>query len=173
VNRAKSESFYRTKSLLPLCVAAALLAAAAAPACSASSSQPAVLGDCIGKPDAACSTPVGGGGGGSGGGGGGDSGSTTEDSGEIVDAASCGTAGSLLNATNSQCQPCIETSCCLAATSCTGPCLSLVTCPALAIASCEATYAQGVSAYNDLAACIATSCTTQCPVLPVPTAGDL
>ena len=158
MNRAKSESVSRTKRprsrwpRLPLCVevaiSGALLAAAAAPACSASSSQPAVLGDCVGKPDAACALPNGGGGGG-GSGGGGDSGSTTEDSGEIVDAASCGTAGGLLNATNSQCQPCIETSCCLAATNCTGQCLSLVTCPALSIASCEANFPQGVTAYND------------------------
>ncbi len=95
------------------------------------------------------------------------------DGGEAVDGSSCGTAGGLLNATNSQCQPCIETSCCLAASACTGQCLSLVTCPSGSIASCESTYPQGVAAYNDLGACITQSCTAQCPSLPTATAGDI
>jgi hypothetical protein len=149
---------------VPLCLV--LLAA-----CSSSSSQPAVLGDCVGTADAACSPSMSGGGGGGHGDGGG---TTSEDGGgEIADAESCGTAGSVLNAANSQCQVCLSTSCCLAAASCTGQCLSLITCPTGAIASCEATYPQGITAYNDLGSCIAQSCSTQCPTLPVSTTGDI
>lgn len=147
------------------------VAAIALAACSASSSTPPVLGDCKGGPDASCAATTGGGGGSSGGGS--DSGSGTADGSEADDAGSCGTAGSLLNATNSQCQPCIDTSCCLAASACTGQCLSLVTCPSGAIGSCETTYPQGIAAYDDLGACIAQSCATQCPALPVATAGDI
>jgi hypothetical protein len=165
LNRAKSVSFRSDTSLVPLCVGVALAA------CASSSGGPAVLGDCKGGPDASCATSTSGGGGSSGGGS--DSGSTSEDGGEVADSGTCGTAGGLLNTSNSQCQPCIETNCCLAAGACTGQCLSLVTCPSSAIASCETTYPQGIAAYNDLGACIARSCPTQCPVLPVATAGDI
>jgi hypothetical protein len=150
---------------VPLCVAAVVL-----PACSSSSSGPPVLGDCVAKSGCAASSS----GGGSGPPGGGDGGTTSDDGGgPIVDASSCGTAGGLLNTQNSQCQVCISTSCCLAASACTGQCLSLVTCPSGSIASCESSYPQGVTAYNDFGACIAQSCSTQCPALPVATAGDI
>jgi hypothetical protein len=144
-------------------------------ACSSSSSTPAPLGDCTSSPDAAaCGPPPGGGGGGgSSGGGGGDSGGGTNDDAEP--AGSCGAAGSLLNATNNQCLPCITASCCLASTACTGQCLQLVTCgqSATGINSCEASYPQGVTGYNDLSACIAQSCTPQCPTLAMSTSGDI
>jgi hypothetical protein len=154
-----------TKKVVPLCVG--LLAAA----CSVSSARPAALGDCVPTADASCSPPISGGGGSTPGDGGG---TTPEDGGGgIVDAGSCGTAGALLSAANGQCEVCIASSCCLAAASCTGQCLSLVTCPTGTIASCETTYPQGIAAYNDLGSCIAQSCATQCPVLPVATAGDI
>jgi hypothetical protein len=160
--------------LVALCVVMGAAGCIELAACSASSATPPVLGDCKGEPDASsasCATSTGGGGASSGGGS--DSGSGTPDGGEEIDGGSCGTAGSLLNATNSMCQPCLDTSCCLAASACTGQCSSLVTCPAGAIASCETTYPQGVAAYNDLGACITQFCMMQCPPLPVPTAGDI
>jgi hypothetical protein len=123
--------------------------------------------------DAACApNPTGGGTGGSSSGGSGDSGSGAADTGgEPEDAGACGAASSVLNAANNQCPVCISTSCCLAATACTGQCLQLLSCTS-GINACEASDPQGVSAYNDLATCLAQSCTTQCPTLPMATPGD-
>jgi hypothetical protein len=169
MNRAKSVSFRQVGQVLPLCVALALCAS---PACSASSGTPPVLGDCKAGPDASCATSsAGGGGGGSGSGGGGsDSGGTTTDGGE----EGCGTAGSMVNGANSACEVCISTSCCMAAAACTGQCLSLVTCATGAgasVATCEANYSQGVAAYNDFGACVATC--AGCPTLPTGATNDI
>jgi len=171
MNRAKSVSFRPLGRALPLCVA---LAVCVFLACSSTSGTPPVLGDCKAGPDASCATSgAGGGGGGSGSGGGSsDSGSSTTDGGD----EGCGTAGSLLNAANSQCEVCISTNCCMAATACTGQCLSLVTCAtgaAASVATCESNDPQGVGAYNDFAACIAASCPTQCPTLPTGAPNDI
>jgi hypothetical protein len=149
---------------LLLCVAAAL---AVAGGCASSSGAPGVLAGCVPMGDASCGAGGLGGGGGSSGGSR-DSGTSEPDTG----AGGCGTAGSVLNAANNQCPVCISTSCCLAAAACTGQCLQLLTCPAGSINSCEASNPQGVGAYNDLASCLAQSCATQCPTLPMATAGD-
>jgi hypothetical protein len=160
----------RRGSLL-LCVATAALALSAATiACSSSTSGAPVLDGCTALHDASCAVSSSGGGGG---GGGGDSGQTVEDAGDQGDAGSCGSVGGQLNASNPECLTCLSTFCCMAAAACTGQCLSLVTCPAGAIASCESSYPEGVSAYNDLSACLMMSCPTQCPALPTPTAGDI
>jgi hypothetical protein len=154
---------------LLLCVGAAL---AASGGCSASSGAPAVLSDCTPIDDASCAANPSGGGGGSSGGSR-DSGTSEPDGGgEPEDAGTCGAASSVLNAANNQCPVCISTSCCLAAAACTGQCLQLLTCPAGSINSCEASNPQGVGAYNDLASCLVQSCATQCPTLPMATAGD-
>lgn len=88
------------------------------------------------------------------------------------DASSCGGAGQLLNAANNQCPVCIEASCCLAAAACTGQCPRLVQCPSGTIASCESLYPEGITAYNDLASCIAQSCASECPSLPLASGAD-
>jgi hypothetical protein len=123
--------------------------------------------------DASCASS--GGGGGGGGGSGGDSGEAIDDAGDQGDAGSCGSAGSLLNASNPECLTCLSTSCCMAATDCTGQCQSLLSCAvAGGFASCESTYSQGVvTDYLDLAGCLGSSCTSQCPTLPTTTTGDL
>lgn len=144
------------------------------PSCSPSSGAPPALMGCVGRDGAPCST-------GNGGGGGGgptttvDSGTTNADAGtEVGDAATCGTATEVLNAPNSQCAVCIDTSCCMVAAACTGPCLSILSCPAMSIDNCASTYAAGLSAYQDLASCISIqNCTSQCGTLPLPSNPDL
>jgi hypothetical protein len=172
VRPANTTTTTRRGSLL-LCVATAALAlSAGATACSSSTSGAPVLDGCTALHDASCPVSSSGGGGG---GGGGDSGQTVEDAGDQGDAGSCGSAGSLLNASNPECLTCLSTSCCMAATDCTGQCQSLLSCAvAGGFASCESTYSQGVvTDYLDLAGCLGSSCTPQCPTLPTTTTGDL
>lgn len=141
--------------------------------------MPPALGDCVKTGDASCSTPVTGGGGGSGPGGG-DSG--VSDSGVLVDGSTCGVAESEIGVTNTTCIPCIETSCCGADTACSGQpaCLALLqcmvacapsdpTCPG----SCENQNPTGITAYNDFASCLSSSCTApECPTLPTGSISD-
>lgn len=137
-------------------------------ACASSSGgNPAVLGECVSMRDASCSANSSGGGGAGSSGGSSDSGTGTGDAAE----QGCGTAGAALNAANNQCPTCISTYCCLAAAACTGQCLQLLSCSS-GINACETTYPQGISAYNDLSACLTLNCPTQCPTLPMSSPGD-
>jgi hypothetical protein len=147
-------------------------------ACSPSSDHPAVLGDCIPAGDAACASVSSGGGGGGGSGGARDSSTGPEDSGTTTpDAASyvCGAdAGSLVSTANVQCAPCIATSCCQAYEECgaAAACAAIALCPSGSISSCENANPTGISGYNDLASCLAASCASVCPALPMPAPGD-
>ena len=138
--------------------------------------MPPELGDCVKTGDAACTTPDPGGGHGAGPGG--DSG--TSDTGVIV--SGCGTAQELLASQNTSCVPCVEGTaeaggdgCCGADMVCSAQaaCTNLVSCMVGCSASdttcqntCENNNPNGVQAYNDFAACLATNCTPQCPTLP-------
>src|SRR5579872_4601055 len=134
--------------------------------CSSSSASPPTLGGCTSMDGSSCAT--GSGGGNSGSSGGSRDGSTDQDSGVVGEASVCGTAASLLNTLNNQCLPCVATSCCQAEAACTGQCLSLVSCTG-GINVCETQFPGGITAYNDFAMCLAMSCPTQCPALPLAT----
>lgn len=146
----------------------AVAVAAAFAACSSGSSLPPSVGSCTPVNGSSCSTGYGGGGNASSSGSGGEDGSTAQDS---AASGTCGTAGALLNTLNNQCLPCVATGCCQAEAACTGQCLSLVGCTG-GINLCETQYPAGITAYDDFAACLTMSCPTQCPTLPLATAGD-
>ena len=154
------------------CVAASWVGLAlTVAACSSDTSHPAALGGCKGSADAGCGVN-GSSGGGASGRGQGEGGTGTGD-GAVAgeDGGACGSAGSLLNASNNQCLPCVTASCCQAEEACTGQCLDLVQCTA-GINNCAMQFSGGLTAYNDFATCLSRSCPTQCPALPLTTNGD-
>jgi hypothetical protein len=137
--------------------------------CAGDATHPSALGACKDTPDSGCPTSVGAGAG---------SGPSrtdggAEDAGNQGDAASgaCGTAPSLLDTLNNQCVPCATASCCQAAQACTGQCLDLLQCTG-GVNACATRFPAGLAAYDDLAACLARSCPTQCPTLPLTSNGD-
>lgn len=145
-------------------------------ACSTSSAGPPVLGGCTTSIDsgARCGSGAGAGagGGGPGSGGGSDASATLGD----ASAGACGNVAGVgsLATSNTNCAPLLTMYCCAAAAACSdnAACVALLSCPASEINACEAQDSSGVTAYNDLAACVLTSCTPACPTLPQPTPGD-
>jgi hypothetical protein len=153
-------------------------AVAMAGACSSQPSLPPTLGDCTPTADASCTTVTGGGspsgpghdsGGTDGGGGGG---------------STCGAAPAALGATATNCVPCVDGTdgtgnlgCCQVALSCTGGCIPLLSCmlqcrqgDTACQNGCIGRWPDSVTAYNDFASCVTTSCST-CPS-PPPASGN-
>jgi hypothetical protein len=108
----------------------------------------------------------------------------------IVDAGACGVASYLQAQTaNLECLPCIEgeaaeasqLGCCTVAQNCTSDCFTLVVCmeacssgDEVCLSTCEnKASSAAVAIYTDLSNCLANTCLTQCPGLPLPMPGDL
>ncbi|HXN30810.1 MAG TPA: hypothetical protein VN894_03070 [Polyangiaceae bacterium] len=137
-------------------------------ACSPSREKaPPDLGNCIPPPDAACAILAGGGG----------SASGTAESGAAVEdgatAGACGGAESLVMNNNMYCEPCIVSSCCMAAMRCDATCEAVVQCTQpcaqgdlSCVGGCEGnpTWQAGITAYLDFANCVSGACPS-CPTL--------
>jgi len=147
-------------------------------ACSSQSTLPPEMPNCQGGKGTECSVQPGAGGAGSAGGTGEeDSGTTTT---TTSTTGACGNAGSVLGATSSQCEPCIETgafstngaSCCMAASLCGSACQSIITCTTVmctegnatgaCVSNCVSTSPSGATAFNDFELCLADNCSS-CP----------
>jgi hypothetical protein len=142
-------------------------------------SHPPELGDCTPVDDAACTVVSVGGSGGPGGQGGADGGL---DAPADVEIDGCATADCVLMPANNQCGLCIMGSCMPADLACQGSCLLLLQCvvgtcgasPSQScVNACANTFPAGTSAYEDFVSCLSiNSCTSSCPTLLTPSAGD-
>jgi hypothetical protein len=128
------------------------------------------LGNCMPSSDVTCSPPS------AGGGGVGETNNSeastpTGDDGGRTDATTCGGAESAVSPNDPACQACVDANCCPQAKACIGDCQALVMCTPLCgpgdqgcIAGCVSFSMTGLTAYQNLAACLLTPC-PQCPVL--------
>jgi hypothetical protein len=145
-------------------------------ACSAGSPQPAQLGNCVPIGDASCSLPVNN----SSGAGPTDGGSSSDVL--LTDDSLSGCGSTLVTTQNTTCLPCIEASCCLDNTACSGlsGCVTLAQCTQACtstdetcISACFNSVTASVqTAYNDLSSCLSGQC-TGCPSLPEQGIADL
>jgi hypothetical protein len=139
--------------------------------------HPGVMGSCIGNCGGGGAPAVGGGppaqdagfesapGAGAGGAPSGN-GITVPDSGDGAGSGgTCGSAALLLTG-GSLCSSCVAANCCQASQACFGQCLDIIQCNA-GLNNCVAQFPTGVTSYNALASCVATSCGASCPALPL------